>query len=339
MTTLAKVEANKRNSQLSTGPRTSEGKTAVASNAIRHGIYARVPVIPGESPDQWEAHRSGVVESLAPVGLLEVNLAERVALLLWRLQRIARYEAESVAAGIAEVETPPIPPPEDDYDGSPKQKTRDEQLRDTRRELRNMREELADMQGARDFYQSALGVEEKDSVPFGVAESVLEAAYARASEAEVSLSNPPEFESRTFLRRLGQSRSDPRKVPWTIDLIERGLALYATFVRESPEQFRRDVGVEVEEWAEELSRTVRRLEGEAAALARLLSDEKASQRAEGLLPAGGRDERIAKYERHLHNLLTSTLHELERLQARRSGDAVVPPVVADVSVCVDSAQG
>jgi hypothetical protein len=34
-----------------------------------------------------------------------------------------------------------------------------------------------------------------------------------------------------------------------------------------------------------------------------------------LMHGDGHDERIAKYERHLHNLLTSTLHEPERFQA------------------------
>ena len=51
-------------------------------NATTHGIFAAVPVLPGECPETWEAHRAGVVASLAPAGLLEVNLAERAALLL-----------------------------------------------------------------------------------------------------------------------------------------------------------------------------------------------------------------------------------------------------------------
>ena len=121
MTSLARIEANRRNAALSTGPRTAEGKAAAARNATTHGIFAAVPVIPGESPEAWEAHLAGVVESLAPVGLLEVNLAERAALLLWRLQRLARYEAETVAAGLEQVDVPPLPPPEDEdsYLGSP----------------------------------------------------------------------------------------------------------------------------------------------------------------------------------------------------------------------------
>ena len=50
----------------------------------------------------------------------------------------------------------------------------------------------------------------------------------------------------------------------------------------------------------------------------------------------GRDERISRYERHLHNLLTSTLHEPERLQARRDGEAVPPPAAADIHVSVEA---
>ncbi|HJZ56063.1 MAG TPA: hypothetical protein VKE74_13935 [Gemmataceae bacterium] len=172
MTTLAKIEANQHNAVLSTGPRTAEGKATVARNATRHGIFSAVPVIPGESPEQWEAHRAGVVASLTPVGLLEVNLAERAALLLWRLQRLARYEAETVAAGMEEVDVPPLPPPVDafDLDPPPKQKTRDEQLRDIRRELRTAREELAQVVPGRDYLRSPPDAGSTVAVPFSVAE-------------------------------------------------------------------------------------------------------------------------------------------------------------------------
>lgn len=342
MTTLAKIEANKRNAAFSTGPRTAEGKAAVARNATRHGIFAAVPVIPGESAEQWEAHRAGVVESLAPVGLLETNLAERAALLLWRLQRLARYESGTVTTGMEEVDVPLLPPPEDEF-GSlnepPKQKTRDEQLRDIRRALRAARRELAGVEGARDFLCPGPGARADGAdgpVPYGVAESVLETAYSHAAAAEDLRSDPPEFESRAFLRRLGQAGSDPRKVTWTPELIERGLAIYAAFSGESPEDFHRAVEVEIGELTEDLARTVRRLEGEDAAITRLLDDGRARKRAEELLPSGGRDERIAKYERHLHNLLTSTLHELERLQARRQGEPITAPAVADVNVRVEN---
>ncbi len=75
------------------GPRTEEGKSHVRLNAVTHGLCAITPVIPGvEREEDWEAHRAGVVESLAPGGHLETVLAERVAFLLWRLRRVAAYE-------------------------------------------------------------------------------------------------------------------------------------------------------------------------------------------------------------------------------------------------------
>jgi hypothetical protein len=163
----------------------------------------------------------------------------------------------------------------------------------------------------------------------------LEAACTRADVAENLRSDPPRFGGKAFLRRLGLAGADPETVAWTPELIDRGLALYAGYVGESPERFREGVRFDLEECAEELDRKVRRLEREAAAVARLLDRGAERKQAARLLPGEGRDERIAKYERHLHNLLTSTLHELERLQARREGEAVPPPAVADVNVTIE----
>ena len=43
-------------------------------------------------------------------------------------------------------------------------------------------------------------------------------------------------------------------------------------------------------------------------------------------------EPTVRYESHLWKLLTTTLHELERLQALRVGRGVVPPLAVDVTV-------
>ena len=72
---------------------------------------------------------------------------------------------------------------------------------------------------------------------------------------------------------------------------------------------------------------------------RLLDGRVARKQTAKLLPGDGRDERIARYERHLHGLLTSTVHELERLRTRREGGVVPPPAVADVNVTVDVGPG
>jgi hypothetical protein len=80
------------------GPRTQEGKEVVRWNATRHGISSPAPVVPGlEKKEDWQEHRDGILENLAPVGRLEVTLAERVALLSWRLHRVTRYETGAIA--------------------------------------------------------------------------------------------------------------------------------------------------------------------------------------------------------------------------------------------------
>lgn len=97
-TSPQKVAANRRNAQRSTGPTTSEGKAVVAANAVRHGLLSWRPVLPhAEQVDDWLAHLAHTLQSLAPAGHLEAVLAERVALLLWRLDRVARHEREAAA--------------------------------------------------------------------------------------------------------------------------------------------------------------------------------------------------------------------------------------------------
>ncbi|MCH8064282.1 MAG: hypothetical protein IIC90_00450 [Chloroflexi bacterium] len=62
-------------------------------NALVHGITSNSPVIPGmEDEAAWKRHCDGIVASIEPVGGLEECLAQRVASLLWRLNRVLRYE-------------------------------------------------------------------------------------------------------------------------------------------------------------------------------------------------------------------------------------------------------
>jgi hypothetical protein len=66
------------------GPATALGREAVRRNAVkpcpersmqsssrRNGARALSPVIPDESPEDWQDHLSGIFESLQPVGHLE----------------------------------------------------------------------------------------------------------------------------------------------------------------------------------------------------------------------------------------------------------------------------
>ena len=88
-----------------TGPKTETGKAVTKMNAVRHGINSNSPVIAGlESDEEWQNYRLGTIEALAPVGALEVMLAERIVLQAWRLQRVARYERGAIETQQEKVE-------------------------------------------------------------------------------------------------------------------------------------------------------------------------------------------------------------------------------------------
>lgn len=96
MATAKQIEANQRNAQKSTGPKTEAGKAAVRHNAVKHGAMASAVVIPFlENDADWEAHRQGTLESPNPQGHLETVLAERVAMLFWQRGRATRFEREA----------------------------------------------------------------------------------------------------------------------------------------------------------------------------------------------------------------------------------------------------
>ncbi len=80
------------------GPKTPAGKAASSRNATTHGIFSTLPIIPGvERPEDWETLRARVRIELQPEGVIEESLAEHLAHLLWRRQRVWRY-ATAVAA-------------------------------------------------------------------------------------------------------------------------------------------------------------------------------------------------------------------------------------------------
>ena len=96
MTTQKQIDANRRNAQMSTGPRTQQGKGIASRNAMRHGLLARDRVLEGESRADFDAFAKGLMEHLAPVGHVELMLAEHVVAGAWRSRRVLRLEWELV---------------------------------------------------------------------------------------------------------------------------------------------------------------------------------------------------------------------------------------------------
>ena len=98
MASMAQIQANRSNAQKSTGPRTAEGKERASQNAVKHGLLAQEAVIVGEDPAEFEMYRQGMLQTLVPIGPVEVMLAERVVGLSWRLRRAERLQNIAFAA-------------------------------------------------------------------------------------------------------------------------------------------------------------------------------------------------------------------------------------------------
>ncbi len=94
MTTQKQIEANRRNSRRSTGPKTRTGKAESKMNAMKHGLLAADLVVRDEDPVEFAGVLENLVDGLQAQGPLEEQLVERVAACMWRLRRLYRVEAE-----------------------------------------------------------------------------------------------------------------------------------------------------------------------------------------------------------------------------------------------------
>src|SRR5712692_6135579 len=92
MSTLKQIEANRLNAQKSTGPRTTEGKSAVRLNALKHGLFALDPIIPAEDPANFEALRTTHYDRFQPAPPEEHVLLATMVRDAWSLERFSNAE-------------------------------------------------------------------------------------------------------------------------------------------------------------------------------------------------------------------------------------------------------
>ncbi len=98
MSTNAKINANRRNAQKSTGPRTRAGKATASKNSIKHGLLAHQTVISSENQADFCKERDRILSDLVPESPMESMLAERIVILSWRLKRVGRIQNQTIDA-------------------------------------------------------------------------------------------------------------------------------------------------------------------------------------------------------------------------------------------------
>ncbi len=91
----AKLEANRRNAQKSTGPKTAEGKARSRWNAMKHGILSsKLLVFDDEQREAFDQLLESLWRDLRPATTCEQILVEKIAMSYWRLHMAYGFEAE-----------------------------------------------------------------------------------------------------------------------------------------------------------------------------------------------------------------------------------------------------
>lgn len=302
--TEKKAAANRRNALKSTGPKTTEGKKRASMNALKHGLRSASLAIPHlENPEDWETHRALVVRDLAPVGYLETILSERIAALLWRLGRVVRYESEVVSIAVSTEET--------DYTG---------------------RGTLAELKTALEHQEEAYKTVHR-------VEALKGKAHVSGEDAASILETWADFLGLDLYPEDGGGRLvvEIPGVPngqedywddfegWTRNLVEEGLQALAKL---DP-----DFNPTMDPWIMTGAHAFHKLEE-----ARKAYDAKATKvdidRRKALLPEDADLEKVTRYETTLERSLFRSLHELQRLQAGRSGVGLLPPATVDMDLSV-----
>jgi hypothetical protein len=276
------------------GPATQEGKEVARWNATRHGIRSPAPVVPGvEEQEDWEEHREGVLESLSPEGHLELVLAERAALLSWRLNRVTRYETETIALSQEKIED----------DLTDKRRFGDYVLGPTHPE--DVRGAFRDARRVQRMIKRFPKLPDDKRLSGTDAADILDLVWGRVDEEveaeEVQLPEEvPDW--------AGLEGDMAEWDGWTVSLVRECISAIASVAGEDEEELmggatersRLDV-ISAQAAAERVERDLARMSRE-----RLLPDDKTL-------------EKVARYEAHVSRLFHKALHELEALQARRSG--------------------
>ena len=94
MASKRQIEANRRNAQKSTGPKSPEGKAASSMNALKTGLYAESEVLPSENPADYEKLIASFYADHKPATALACQYVDEIIYCTWNLRRLRRAEAQ-----------------------------------------------------------------------------------------------------------------------------------------------------------------------------------------------------------------------------------------------------
>ncbi len=241
-----------------------------------------------------------MLESLNPEGHLETVLAERIALLSWRLNRVIRYETESIALYQEQAE-----------DDLARERQFDSDVSGATAHPNNVRRDLEAARAKHRLLKRLPKLKADKRLSGFDAGTVLWEVMEHADPVAEGEVDPEDLLEEISIPRVPEDREVWEDYGgWTAGTVRAGIEAIARATDEDPEEL-----LEVATtWASG------KIIGARGAVDRVEQDlEKMSR--ERLLPDEKTIEKVARYEAHLSRGLYKALHELEALQTRRLGGA------------------
>ncbi len=93
----AQLESNRKNAQMSTGPRSDEGKARSRENAYKHGLTGEGVVLPHEDAEAFDNLVETLEAEMRPKNTLARECLTHLALLMLKLTRGALHETKCIA--------------------------------------------------------------------------------------------------------------------------------------------------------------------------------------------------------------------------------------------------
>src|ERR1700733_116541 len=99
MVSEKQLEANRRNAEKSTGPKSAQTKASSSRNNLRHGLTGQISLLPTEDREAHDAFCNELIDSFNPETPMEQQLANSIAEDSWRLNRARAIENNMFALG------------------------------------------------------------------------------------------------------------------------------------------------------------------------------------------------------------------------------------------------
>ncbi len=296
------IAANRKNAAKSTGPVTDAGKQIASRNALKHGLLAREVIITdgegAEDTAEFEALLADFQAHYDPQGPMEAILVEKIAVAHWRLRRAHRHETGLIRSNLDELTRNYYQ--KKNIIGESLHKT-DEQVD---AEIDQAREMLTAWQQTKKQITNLTktGKDLSDSYDDDVWDCLADKLDEIESAPEV------DTESHDTLRKSLNAAGwpDRRIADWLLEICDENI------------KYQQD--------------NIDKLQAEKQTNRLTLQVKK--KRAS--IPDAGKVNLLLRYETAIEKQFYKAVDQLERLQRRRAGEAVPPPVNVDVNLSSDN---